>query len=129
MPFRYCTQCGFKNVYTLNEAKFCAGCGQSLNQATAGNEPQTTNAPHLQSAQANLEESTDIPNISKLEYSVDVGANNKTTIGQLINSKQSSSEGTRISNTSQASKRMTREEIEAETMRECQSARNRPLGD
>ena len=107
MPFRYCTQCGFKNVYTLNEAKFCAGCGQSLNQATAGNEPQTTNAPHLQSAQANLEESTDIPNISKLEYS----------------------ESTRISNTSQASKRMTREQIEAETMRECQSARNRPLDD
>ena len=72
MPFRYCTQCGFKNVYTLNEAKFCAGCGQSLNQATAGNEPQTTNAPHLQSAQANLEEPTDIPNISKLDYRGDL---------------------------------------------------------
>ena len=64
MPFRYCTQCGFKNVYTLNEAKFCAGCGQPLNQASAGNEPRTTNAPHLQSAHANSEESTDIPNIT-----------------------------------------------------------------
>ena len=119
MPFRYCTQCGFKNVYTLNEAKFCGGCGQPLNQATAAHESQ----PELQSAKANLEEQAEIPSIAKFEYSIDVGKNNKATIGQLINSKDSSSESNRPMKSAKASKTMTAKEIEAETMRECQSAR------
>ena len=32
MPFIYCTQCGYKNVFTTRQAKFCAGCGNSLVQ-------------------------------------------------------------------------------------------------
>ncbi len=124
MPFTYCTECGYKNIFTTRKAKFCAGCGQSL----AEEEGNPAHADPPKQVQANLENSSPegIPNIQKLEYTVDL-ASKPPTIGDLINTKDESSEGPErnVGKASKASKALTREEVEAESMRECGSSVNR----
>ena len=123
MPFIYCTECGYKNVFTTRKAKFCAGCGQSL--VEEGANPAHAGPP--KQAQANLENDPPegIPNIQKLEYTVDL-ASKPPTIGDLINTKSEGSERPER-NAGKVSKASTREEIEAESMRECGSSRNRSV--
>ena len=116
MPFIYCTECGYKNVFTTKKAKFCAGCGQSLEEE----------ATKLQSTQANLQEESPIegiPNIEKLEYTVDLESK-PPTIGDLINTSKEGSERFERKATGR-SKTLSREELESESMRECASSINR----
>lgn len=126
MPFIYCTDCGYKNVFTTRQAKFCAGCGQSLLE-----EPATKKVSNVRSqpTQANLQNADlpaeTIPNINKLEYTVDQ-ASSPVTIGDLINTQKEG--GERFERTTKASsrkKKLTREELETESMRECASSINR----
>ena len=121
MPFKYCTECGYKNVFTTRKAKFCAGCGQSL--VEEGVNPAHADPP--KQAQANLENNPPegIPNIQKLEYTVDTASKNPT-IGDLINTRDEGSERSER-NLKKVSKISTREEVEAESMRECGSSKNR----
>jgi len=121
MPFTYCTECGYKNIFTTRKAKFCAGCGQSL--AEEGGNP--VHADPSTQAQANLEDNPPegIPNIQKLEYTIDL-ASKPLTIGDLINTKDEGSERPER-NAGKVSKASTREEVEAESMRECGSSVNR----
>ena len=76
-------------------------------------------------AQANLENNPPegIPNIQKLEYTVDL-ASKPLTIGDLINTRDEGSERPER-NVGKVSKASTREEVEAESMRECGSSVNR----
>ena len=121
MPFIYCTDCGYKNVYTTRQAKFCAGCGESL----IGEK-----SPTPQVAQANsLEDDTSserkgIPNIQKLEYTVD-SVSRAPKIGDLINTRSEKSERFERQGTKTKSKPLSLEEAEAQSMQECSSSRNR----
>ena len=121
MPFTYCTECGYKNVFTTRKAKFCAGCGQSLAETEKSN--PTPN--RLQSAQANLQGDSPVegvPNIEKLEYTVDLESE-PPTIGDLINTSEKRSE--RFERKAKgSSKALSREKLEAESMRECASSIN-----
>jgi len=121
MPFTYCTECGYKNIFTTRKAKFCAGCGQSL--VEEGGNPVHADPP--KQAQANLENNPPegIPNIQKLEYTVDTASKNPT-IGDLINTRDKGSKRSER-NVGKVSKASTREEVEAESMRECGSSINR----
>jgi hypothetical protein len=123
MPFIYCTECGYKNVFTTRKAKFCAGCGQSFEEEEANR----ASAASPQSAQGNSQNdpSEGIPNIQKLEYTIDL-ENKPPTIGDLINTKDEGSERPERPEKSvgKVSKASTREEIEAESMRECGSSKN-----
>ena len=121
MPFIYCTECGYKNVFTTRKAKFCAGCGQSF----AEEEASMASVDHPQSAQGNLQNDPPegIPNIQKLEYTVDL-ASKPPTIGDLINTRDEGFERPERS-VRKVSKASTREEIEAESMRDCGSSKNR----
>jgi hypothetical protein len=118
MPFTYCTQCGYKNVYTTRQAKFCAGCGDSLVES------QTNNVSH-----ANTKEVVEVDfqeksfsNISKLEYDIDAPSKN-FTIGDLINTKQEGGERiARKAKASESSPSLTKDELEAESMRICGSS-------
>jgi len=123
MPFIYCTECGYKNIFTTRKAKFCAGCGKSLIEETAGKSNPTPD--RLQSTQANLQEDSPvegIPNIEKLEYTVDL-AGKPPTIGDLINTSKGGSE--RFERKAKgSSKALSREKLEEESMRECASSVN-----
>ena len=121
MLFTYCTECGYKNTFTTRKAKFCAGCGQSLVEE----ERDPAHADSPKQAQANLENNPPegIPNIQKLEYTVDTASKNPT-IGDLINTRDKGSERSERK-AGKILKAVTREEIEAESMRECGSSVNR----
>ena len=122
MPFKYCTECGYKNVYTTRQAKFCAGCGESLI------EEQTTKKSNSssQAAQANLENDAPeaIPSIQKLEYTVEAAGKNPT-IGDLINTKKTGTERVKRK-TAGNSQTLSLEEIEAQSIQECGSSISRP---
>ena len=126
MPFTYCTQCGYKNVFTTQKAKFCAGCGQSLLLETTSARVNPSSGP--QSAPSNSpDEPQSIPNIQKLEYSVDV-ANKNPTIGDLINTRKQGND--RVKKTATAGQvQLTREQLEAESMRDCGSSVNQSAED
>ena len=120
----YCIECGYKNAFTTRKAKFCAGCGKSLVEETTGKSNPTPD--RLQSTQANLQEDSPvegIPNIEKLEYTVDL-ASEAPTIGDLINTRKEGPERPERK-IKKSSKALNREEIEAESMRECASSVNR----
>tara|TARA_Y100000310_G_scaffold329466_1_gene399377 strand:- start:1687 stop:2079 length:393 start_codon:yes stop_codon:yes gene_type:complete len=126
MPFIYCTECGYKNVFTTRQAKFCAGCGQSLVEEEITKRSKYVPTPtHLQSAQANKQRDSHVegvPNIEKLEYTVDSVSENPT-IGDLINTKKEKS-GRPKREIKGASKALSPEEVEAESLRECASSIN-----
>jgi hypothetical protein len=123
MPFIYCTECGYKNVFTTRKAKFCAGCGKSLIEETTGKSNPTPD--RLQSTQANLQEDypvEGIPHIEKLEYTIDLESK-PPTIGDLINTSEKGSE--RFERKAKGgSEALSREELESESMRECASSIN-----
>ena len=121
MPFIYCTECGYKNVFTTRKAKFCAGCGKSLVEETT--EKSNPTPGRLQSTQASLQEDSPVegvPNIEKLEYTVDL-ASEAPTIGDLINTREKGPERSKRK-IKKSSKALSREEVEAESMRECASS-------
>ena len=125
MPFKYCTECGYKNVYTIRRAKFCAGCGKTLV------EEQLSTRNSSQLAQANLSEDDvssekeGIPNIEKLEYTVDA-VSKAPKISDLINTRSEKSERFERQRTKGNSKPLTLEEAEAQSMGECSSSISRP---
>ena len=118
MPVTYCTQCGYKNVYTTRQAKFCAGCGDSLVES------QTNNVSHANTkevVEVDFQEKS-VSNISKLEYDIDAPSKN-FTIGDLINTKQEGGERiARKAKASESSPSLTKDELEAESMRICGSS-------
>ena len=125
MPFKYCTECGYKNAYTVRRAKFCAGCGKTLV------EEQLSTRNSSQLAQANLSEDDvssekeGIPNIEKLEYTVDA-VSKAPKISDLINTRSEKSERFERQRTKGKSKPLTLEEAEAQSMQECSSSISRP---
>jgi hypothetical protein len=125
MPFTYCTECGYKNVYTIKEAKFCAGCGQSLTEEARSQRSNPNN--NLQSAIAKEEDAEaqegSLPNIQKLEYTVDMASSKLTTIGDLINTKKEGTERLNRSASPGNKKNSTLEELEAQSIRECRTSK------
>ena len=129
MPFIYCTECGYKNVFTTRRAKFCAGCGQSLLEE-AGDKKSNAAINNSQSTRAAVQqeepEAASIPNIHKLEYTVD-SVQKKQTIGDLINTKKEGDERFERSSNASRGTPKSREEVEAESIRECASSKTRSV--
>ena len=122
MPFKYCTDCGYKNVYTTRQAIFCAGCGESL----IGEKSPAPQIAQANSSQGDISsENKGIPNIQKLEYTVD-SVSKAPKIGDLINTRNEKSERFERQRTKGKSKPLTLEEAEAQSMQECSSSISRP---
>ncbi len=118
MPFIYCTQCGYKNVFTTRQAKFCAGCGNSLVQTQTD---QVSEASVTESVEVEPEQAS-FSSIRKLEYDIDPPSKN-FTVGDLINTqKEGSNQNLKKAQARQAPTKLTREEAEAESMRVCGSS-------
>ena len=122
MPFKYCTDCGYKNIYTTRQAKFCAGCGESL----IGEKSPAPQIAQANSSQGDISsENKGIPNIQKLEYTVD-SVSKAPKIGDLINTRNEKSERFERQGTkTKSSQCLSIEEAEAQSMQECSSSRNR----
>lgn len=117
MITEYCTKCGSKYEYSLNKPKFCSSCGTSLSGETA----QKQESQEQSNASVSKER---LPNISKLEYSLNAGGG-KMTFGDLV------SEGSRdpSNNYEKASSRPKpkydpSEDVIKSTMQQCSSKRD-----
>ena len=81
MAFSYCPHCGFKNMYSIQAPKFCGGCGEGLNVLSAAKQKQSKPAARLKARREQIDEESydpdgvdifDVPQISKLSYSIEV---------------------------------------------------------
>lgn len=88
MITEFCTSCGAKYEYSLKKPNFCSSCGATLGSSAQKNEPQENKRPEPEIIQASDDH---LPNISKLEYSLN-SSSNKVTFGDLI-SEASRSDG------------------------------------
>jgi hypothetical protein len=88
MITEFCTSCGAKYEYSLKKPNFCSSCGATLGSSAQKNEPQENKRPEPEIIQASDDH---LPNISKLEYSLN-SSSNKVTFGDLV-SEASRSDG------------------------------------
>lgn len=80
MITEFCMNCGAKIEYALNKPNFCSSCGSPLGGVAKAAQPQEINNV---TEVAQEEPSDSIPNISKLEYSIETNQN-KLTFGDLM---------------------------------------------
>ena len=79
----FCPECGGKNSYTLKRPNFCQSCGETF--AAFGMSRASVSEPSLK-VTAEEDEETPIPNLSKLEYDIDMSASaTKITLEDLVN--------------------------------------------
>ena len=120
MITEFCMNCGAKIEYALHKPNFCSSCGSSLGGvAKAAEQPAVNSAP-----EAAQEESIEsIPNISKLEYSIDANQN-KLTFGDLMAqaSQDSKNEYQRDSIRPKANID-SNEDVLKSTMQQCRSSK------
>ena len=65
----FCPECGAKNSYTLKKPNFCQSCGETF--AAFGMANASVSKPSLAATDGKNSEDS-IPNISKLEYDIDL---------------------------------------------------------
>jgi|TARA_R110000824_G_scaffold42887_2_gene125691 hypothetical protein len=112
MKTEYCPHCGAKHTYEAIPPKFCSSCGQGLASSNAS-------APITPEAEATHEEEEVVPQLTKLEYSIETGPRNKVSIGDLLKEGPSESQ---ISLDRPTSNATTKEHLE-NSVTECQTAR------
>tara|TARA_A100001037_G_C15102189_1_gene614554 strand:- start:222 stop:611 length:390 start_codon:yes stop_codon:yes gene_type:complete len=119
MITEFCMSCGAKYQYSLSKPKFCSSCGQKLEGESAI--PSETEAEESQASQQ--EHNNELPNLSKLEYTINKAGNN-LTFGDLIS--EASRDGSK--DYTKAPSRPTpsydkQEDIIKSTMNQCRSSR------
>lgn len=120
MITEFCMNCGAKIEYALHKPNFCSSCGSPLGGVAKAAQPQKANIV----TEIEQEEPSDsIPNISKLEYSIE-NNQNKLTFGDLMThaSQDSKNEYKRETVRSKANIDPS-EDILKSTMQQCRSSK------
>lgn len=94
----YCQHCGSKNEYRFTKPKFCSSCGKALSLINDEVETKTVKSvKKIQTREANLDtEGTDVyevPDISSLEYEIDIPNTSSFSLGSLFSNAQVESHG------------------------------------
>tara|TARA_A100001201_G_C4093485_1_gene202927 strand:- start:1965 stop:2366 length:402 start_codon:yes stop_codon:yes gene_type:complete len=122
----YCPECGAKNSYSLSKPNFCQGCGTKFGSLDA---PKS--GPKLKSSKANasVEEQDDdyIPDISKLEYDIEMSAN-KLTFENLVSNPVHPDDVKYPQHKKRGHKKMfkNKSDLENQSKIDCASSRNKP---
>ena len=90
MAFTYCPHCGFKNLYSIHQPKFCGSCGESIGSKTNKTlkksfalSSQKSKAKNISIDDPDGSDVYEVPNISKLSYSI-THDSNKIDLKDLI---------------------------------------------
>jgi len=109
----YCTECGAKAEYTVTAPKFCSSCGTPMGletknvavaQQTATTKKHASSPPplpkskiqrrpmHREESLADDETDFDyVPNISKLQYEIDIPRDNVKSFRDIVHEQKESS--------------------------------------
>lgn len=86
----YCQHCGSKHEYRMTKPNFCSSCGQPLAgdfeqaRATIKPEPPTRKTAHHEIHDEDGTDIYELPDISKLEYDIEVSNNSNFTLGSIM---------------------------------------------
>ena len=117
----FCPECGAKNSYTLKKPNFCQSCGETF--AAFGMANASVSKPSLAATDGKNSEGS-IPNISKLEYDIDL-PKSKVTLETLVNNPLNPDELSYNTEANENFKKMTIEEFTKISQSECGSSRGR----
>jgi ribosomal protein L37E len=90
----YCQHCGSKNEYSSVKPKFCSSCGQPLagdfNEAKVATktQPKARSVAHIEDYDADGTDIFEVPQISRLEYDIEVSNSSQFTLGSIMPSQQ-----------------------------------------
>ena len=82
----FCIKCGHPNLYSYDKPLFCAKCGKSFggaSKAKATTKSKPTQVPKTETPFEIEEETESVPNISKLDFSVETFESKAPTIGAI----------------------------------------------
>jgi len=113
----FCPDCGAKNHFTLKKPNFCQSCGETF---SAFGMAKGLTVKSESSASSRDEDS--VPNISKLEYEIDL-PKSKVTIETLVNNPINPEEIAYNAEATEGYKKMTKEDFLKVSQRECGSSR------
>ena len=113
----FCPDCGAKNNFTLKKPNFCQSCGETFSAFGMVKDSKLKSK-----SSANLQNEDSVPNISKLEYEIDLPKNN-ITIETLVNNPINPEEINYNTEATEGYKKMTKEDFLKVSQRECSSSR------
>lgn len=111
----YCQKCGTGVEYTLNKPKFCSGCGASFAIINASSPKIVKTIPKITQNDEEEEISMErVPDISKLDFEIDVKPNKGYKIESLIGTHNQQGAGTYDSQVQGVDKKATLESLKRE---------------
>ena len=115
----FCPECGAKNSYTLKKPNFCQSCGETF--AAFGMTNASVSKPSLKSANGKNDDER-IPNLSKLEYEIDMSTS-KVTLESLVQNPLNPDDIQYSAEAKDKYQKMTAEEFARKSQAECSSSR------
>ena len=84
MNILYCSKCGSKNLYEINPPNFCSKCGEGLGVSQA-NASRVRRQNTVEVDDPDGEDVFSVPDIRKLEYSIDGNYDNEViSFGDIV---------------------------------------------
>lgn len=116
MITEFCMHCGAKFQYSLNKPKFCSSCGSPLGEKSEASVPEVIQ-------EKKEVENNGLPNLTKLEYSINKSSY-RQTFGDLVSeaSRSQSSEYEKMPNRPKPQYDPNEDMIQS-TMQQCRSKR------
>lgn len=122
MASLFCTECGSKNLYTLNKPKFCQSCGHPIGGSVAKAKFNTLQRqPVVKHQEEEYEEET-FRGLSKLDYEVEYNKSN-VTLGDVLNNPMNPEDVQYNSKKIKGYKKMSKDEFLSQSTAECGSSR------
>lgn len=119
MNTEFCINCGNRFEYTLNRPKFCSACGTSLNEKDSIQPKERSEAAIVETE----DDAVELPNISKLEYTISNNQNN-LTFGDLVSQASNDpSAGYQKMDSRPMPAPASSDDIIKQTLKQCRSAR------
>ena len=127
MASLFCTECGSKNLYTLNKPKFCQSCGHPTGGVVAKAKLNTLQRQPVvrHEVEEEYEEET-FRSLSKLDYEVEYNKSN-ITLGDVLNNPMNPEDVQYNSNKIKGYKKMSKEEFLNQSTAECGPSRPKDI--
>ena len=111
----FCPECGARAAYTLSKPKFCQTCGEKFEMGTAV------------ASKDNEEEGLEVvPELRKLDYSIEMDRGSKTTLGNLFDSPMAPAHESGSPASIKGHKAQTKKQLLSQSVAECASSRREP---